>query len=147
MTRDANPCEDSCAEERPSKQTFEYRVADGSANPYLIVAGLVVAALRGIEMPAALEMAEQLYVSGNIFRPEFRERLATFRQLPASCVESAEALEAKRAIFEADGIFPTGMIESRIASLKAFDDRGLSERLYGNNEAIRELVEEYLHIA
>jgi glutamine synthetase len=39
------------------------------------------------------------------------------------------------------------MIESRITSLKAFDDRGLSERLYGNNEAIRELVEEYLHIA
>jgi len=147
MTRDANPCEGPCAGERPSKQTFEYRVADGSANPYLTVAGLVVASLRGIEMPGALEMAEQLYVSGNIFRPEFRERLATFRQLPASCVESAEALEAKRAIFEADGIFPTGMIESRIASLKAFNDLGLSERLYGNNEAIRALVEEYLHIA
>jgi len=147
MIRDANPCEGSCAGERPSKQTFEYRVADGSADPYLTVAGLVVAALRGIEMPEALDMAERLYVSGNIFRPEFRERLATFKQLPASCVESAEALEAKRAIFEADGIFPAGMIESRISTLKAFDDRGLSEKLYGNNDAIRELVEEYLHIA
>ncbi|WP_292518363.1 glutamine synthetase family protein [Methanoculleus sp.] len=147
MTRDANPCEVEARAERPSKQTFEYRVADGSADPYLTVAGLVVAALRGIEMPDALEAAERLYVSGNIFRPEFKERLAEFRQLPASCVESAEALEAKRAIFEENGIFPAGMIESRISTLKSFNDRGLSERLYGNNEAIRELVEQYIHVA
>ncbi|MCK9277767.1 MAG: glutamine synthetase family protein [Methanoculleus sp.] len=147
MTHDANPCEDRCREERPSKQTFEYRVADGSADPYLIVAGLVVASLRGIEMPGVLDAAERLYVSGNIFRPEFRERLAEFRQLPASCVESAEALEAKREIFEENGVFPAGMIESRISTLKAFNDRGLSERLYGNNEAIQELVEQFLHVA
>jgi glutamine synthetase len=147
MIRDANPGENGHRQNRPSKQTFEYRVADGSADPYLIVAGLIVAALRGIEMPEALAMAEKLYVSGNIFRPEFKERLAEFRQLPASCVESAEALEAKRAIFEANGIFPAGMIESRIDTLKAFGDRGLSERLYGNNDAIRELVDRYIHVA
>ena len=67
--------------------------------------------------------------------------------LPASCVESAGALEAKRAIFEKYGIFPPGMIDSRIAALKAFDDLGLSERLYGNKEAIRELVNKFLHVA
>ena len=147
MAHDANPCEEAWQEKRPSKQTFEYRVADGSADPYLTVAGLIVASLHGIEMPNALEMAERLYVSGNIFRPEFRERLAELKQLPASCVESAEALEAKRAIFEKDGVFPAGMIDSRIANLKAYNDRGLSERLYGNNEAIRELVNQYLHVA
>ena len=147
MTLDANPCEDRCREERSSKQTFEYRVADGSADPYLTVAGLIVASLHGITMPGALEAAERLYVSGNIFRPEFKERLAEFDQLPASCVESAEALEAKRAIFEENGVFPAGMIESRISTLKAFNDRGLSEKLYGNNEAIRELVEQFLHVA
>jgi len=43
MTLDANPCEDRCREERSSKQTFEYRVADGSADLYLTVAGLIVA--------------------------------------------------------------------------------------------------------
>ncbi len=147
MTLDANPCEDRCREERSSKQTFEYRVADGSADPYLTVAGLIVASLHGITMPGALEAAERLYVSGNIFRPEFKERLAEFDQLPASWVESAEALEAKRAIFEENGVFPAGMIESRISTLKAFNDRGLSEKLYGNNEAIRELVEQFLHVA
>ncbi|GLI47283.1 glutamine synthetase family protein [Methanoculleus bourgensis] len=147
MTFDANPCEDRCREERSSKQTFEYRVADGSADLYLTVAGLIVAALHGITMPGALEAAERLYVSGNIFRPEFKERLAEFDRLPASCVESAEALEAKRAIFEENRIFPAGMIDSRVFTLKAFNDRDLSEKLYGNNEAIRELVEQFLHVA
>jgi len=147
MARDANPAEKGPAGDRPSKQTFEYRVADGSADLYLTVAGLIVASLHGIEMPDALEVAERLYVSGNIFSPAFKERLAEFRQLPASCVESAVALEAKRAIFEKYGIFPPGMIDSRIAALKAFDDLGLSERLYGNKEAIRELVNEFLHVA
>jgi glutamine synthetase len=147
MTLDANPCEDRCREERSSKQTFEYRVADGSADLYLTVAGLIVAALHGITMPGALEAAERLYVSGNIFRPEFKERLAEFDRLPASCVESAEALEAKRAIFEENRIFPAGMIDSRVFTLKAFNDRDLSEKLYGNNEAIRELVEQFLHVA
>jgi glutamine synthetase len=147
MTRDANPAEKGHVRDRPSKQTFEYRVADGSADLYLTVAGLIVASLHGIEMPDALEAAERLYVRGNIFSPAFKERLAEFRQLPASCVESAGALEAKRAIFEKYGIFPPGMIDSRIAALKAFDDLGLSERLYGNKEAIRELVNKFLHVA
>jgi len=147
MTHDANPCENRHRDERSSKQTFEYRVADGSADPYLTVAGLVVASLHGIGMPGALEAAEKLYVSGNIFRPEFKERLAELEHLPASCVESAGALAAKRAIFEKDGIFPAGMIDSRIAALKAFGDRGLNERIYGDNEAIRELVEQYIHVA
>ncbi|HOB07710.1 MAG TPA: glutamine synthetase family protein [Methanoculleus sp.] len=147
MTRDANPAEKGHVRDRPSKQTFEYRVADGSADLYLTVAGLIVASLHGIEMPDALEAAERLYVRGNIFSPAFKERLAEFRHLPASCVESAGALEAKRAIFEKYGIFPPGMIDSRIAALKAFDDLGLSERLYGNKEAIRELVNEFLHVA
>ena len=147
MTHDANPREARHREDRPSKQTFEYRVADGSADPYLIVAGLVIASLHGIDMPDALDMAGKLYVSGNIFRPEFKERLAGLKHLPASCVESAEALDAKRDIFEENGIFPAGMIDSRIAALRAFDDRGLSERIYGNNEAIRELVEQYIHVA
>jgi len=147
MTRDANPAEKGHVRDRPSKQTFEYRVADGSADLYLTVAGLIVASLHGIEMPDALEAAERLYVRGNIFSPAFKERLAEFRHLPASCVESAGALEAKRAIFEKYGIFPPGMIDSRITALKAFDDLGLSERLYGNKEAIRELVNEFLHVA
>jgi glutamine synthetase len=47
--------------------------------------------------------------------------------------------------FEKDGIFPAGVIDALAAKLKSFNDRGISEELYGNNEAIAKLVKEYLH--
>jgi len=147
MVQHANPNDCSVYEAKESKQTVEYRVADGSANPYLTVAGLIVAALDGLRRPDALELAEKLYVDVNIFRPEFKERLASLKQLPASCWESAEALEAKRQKFEKDGIYPHGMIDSIISKLKAFNDKGLSEKLYGNNAEIAKLVSQFLHIA
>lgn len=147
MACDANPNDNSVLEERPSKQTFEYRVADGSADIYLTLAGLIVSALRGINMPNALELAESLYVDTNIFKPENKERLDQLDQLPVSCFESADVLEAKRAIFEENGIFPAGMIDSRIATLKAFEDEGMSEKLYGKNDEIAEVVASYIHIA
>jgi glutamine synthetase len=31
--------------------------------------------------------------------------------------------------------------------LKAYKDKGLSEKLYGNDEAIAELVAKYIHVA
>ncbi len=143
----ANPADCSQFNIQESKQTVEFRVADGSADPYLTVAGLIVSALDGLRRNDSLELAEKLYVDVNIFSPEFKDRLASLKQLPASCWESAEALEAKRQKFEKDGIFPKGMIDSRIKKLKAFNDKGLSEKLYGNNEEIAKLVAQFLHIA
>jgi len=147
MVKHANPNDDSQYAQMESKQTVEYRVADGSANPYLTVAGLITAALDGLRRPDALELADKLYVDVNIFKPEFKEKLASLKQLPASCWESAEALEAKRQKFENDGIFPKGMIDAIIAKLKSYNDKGLSEKLYGNNEEIAKLVSQFIHIA
>lgn len=147
MISDANPNDCNCQAESVSKQTFEYRVADGSADPYLTVAGLVIAALNGIKRPDALEVADKLYVDVNIFKPEFKDKLAQLKQLPASCYESAEALEAKRSHFEGNGVFPRGLIDARIKKLKSYNDKGLSERIYGKHDEIKTLVEEYLHIA
>ncbi|HDQ08202.1 MAG TPA: glutamine synthetase [Methanoculleus sp.] len=147
MTRNANPNDRSGEEDRPSKQTFEYRVADGSADIYLTLASLIVASLHGLNKPDALDIADALYVESNIFRPENKERLTQLKQLPASCWESAEVLSQKRALFEQNDVFPAGMIDNRIAMLKAFEDEGLSEKLYGKNDEIAELVAQYLHIA
>lgn len=147
MVNHANPADCSCQAPQVSKQTFEFRVADGSANPYLTVAGLIIASLNGLRRSDSLERAEKLYVDVNIFRPEFKERLASLKRLPASCYESAEVLEQKRNVFEADGIFPKGLIDARINGLKSFNDKGLSERIFGKTEEIIKLVEQYLHIA
>ncbi|BDX37149.1 glutamine synthetase [Tenuifilaceae bacterium CYCD] len=147
MIADANPVECGCQGPRESKQTYEFRVADGSADPYLTVAGLIIASLNGIRRADSLEMAEKLYAHVNIFSPEFKDKLATLNQLPASCFESAEVLDKKRSTFEADGIFPKGMIDSKIKKLKSYNDKGLSEKIYGKTEEIKQLVEQYIHIA
>jgi glutamine synthetase len=147
MIQDANPNFHEPEQKAQSKQTFEFRVPDGSADIYLTIAGLIITALKGINMPNSLELAEKLYVDVNIFKPEHKEKLAQLKQLPLSCWESADALGAKREIFEENHIFPKGLIDSRIAKLKAYNDKGLSEKLYGNNEDIKKLVDKFLHIA
>jgi len=130
-----------------SKQTFEYRVADGSAQLYETVAALIVGAIHGLEMPNALEMAGKLYASGNIFDKAYTDFLKTLAQLPTCCAESADVLNKKRSLFEADEIFPAGVIDSQIEKLKAYKDQGLSDKILGDDKKFAALVSEYIHIA
>ncbi len=124
---------------------MELRFPDGSADIYTLFAGLVVAAEHGLVMDNALEKADSLYVSYNIFRDQgFAEKL-NLESLPASCYESAESLLDKRHYFEKDGIFPAGVIDNITARLKAYNDRDLSEKLYNKTEEISKLVRQYLH--
>ena len=133
--------------DKVSKQTFEYRVADGSADLYETVAALIMGAMHGLEMNGALDLADKLYASGNIFDPAYKDFLATLDQLPTCCDESADVLNAKRELFERDGIFPTGVIDAQIKKLKAYGDKGLSDSLLGDAEKFAELVEQYIHVA
>ncbi len=145
MINDANPCECSDHGTFDGKQTVEFRSPDGSADIYLLLAGLVVAARHGLEMENALDIAGELYVDVNIFMEEHKDKLARLRGLPDSCWESADALDEKRDVFEKNGVFPSGVLKNVITRLKSYDDKNLSERLYGNNDAIRELVIKYIH--
>ena len=133
--------------DKVSKQTFEYRVADGSADLYETVAALIMGAMHGLEMNGALDLADKLYASGNIFDPAYKDFLATLDQLPTCCDESADVLNAKRELFERDGIFPTGVIDAQIKKLKAYGDKGLSDSLLGDAEKFAELVDQYIHVA
>jgi glutamine synthetase len=81
----------------------------------------------------------------NIFHEEHKDKLAKLEKLPASCSESADILQARRADFEKNGVFPAGVIDNTVKKLKSYNDHKLSEKLYGNNEAIRELVMKYIH--
>ena len=145
MIKDANPQETSDSETTGIRQTVEFRAPDGSADLYLLMAGLVIAIQHGLEMEDGLEYANNLYVSGNLFtreNSEFREKL---KSLPASCYESAENLNSQRSWYEKDNVFPAGLIDSIIKRLKSYDDKDLSERLYGKKEQLAELVKKYLH--
>jgi glutamine synthetase len=84
-------------------------------------------------------------VDGNVFSPENKSLQAKLPQLPASCAESAACLLRDREIYEADGVFSPVVIEGMARKLQAYNDRDLSERLFGKEEEIKKLVEEYLY--
>ena len=145
MAKDANPLERGRADEPMDSQTVEFRCPDGSANIHHLLAGLAVACRHGLESNHSLELAQQLYVDGDIFAAEnksIRERLLL---LPSSCWESAEKLVHDRAIYEKDGVFSSVVIDGIVGKLRSFNDKDLSEKLYGKEEEIKKLVTEYLN--
>ena len=96
-------------------------------------------------MKIAAEMAEKLYVDVNIFHEEHKDKLAQLKGLPLSCHESAECLIQLRSFFEKDGVFSPTVIVGISKMLKAYDDKGMSEKLYGKNDQIKHLVDKYIH--
>ncbi len=145
MIKDANPSDTTEFQKMPSKQTVEIRSPDGSSDIYKLFAGLVIAAEYGLEMKDGLKRAEELYVNYNIFDDSDKGKKKKLESLPASCWESAECLITQRKYFEKDGVFPAGVIDNVVAKLKAFDDKGLSEKLYNRNDEISKLVNQFLH--
>ncbi len=145
MARDANPQDRGESPNLSSNQTVEFRCPDGSANIYLLLAGLAVAARHGLEMNNALELASKLYVDVNIFSPEHEGVQEKLPQLPTSCWESAENLLRDREIYQRDGVFSSMVIDETAKKLRDYDDKGLSERLYGKEDETRELINKYLH--
>jgi glutamine synthetase len=145
MVRDANPREKGEPSEFMDGQTVEFRSPDGSANVYLLLAGLAVAARHGLEMEGALELADRLYVDVNIFSPEHEKVQQSLPQLPASCWESAEILLRDRAVYEKDGVFPPGLIDGVAKQLRSYEDRGLSQRLARRGDEMKKLAAQYLH--
>jgi glutamine synthetase len=71
--------------------------------------------------------------------------LQKLKQLPASCYEAAEMLLKDRKVYEKYGVFPPGMIDKLANDLKAYDDKDMSEKLFGNADALKEIVDKFIH--
>jgi len=145
MITDANPQEKDTQDGFGSRQTVEFRCPDGSADIYLLCAGLTVAARHGMEMKNALAFAEQTYVDVNIFEDQYKSRVSQLQQLPCSCIESAEFLQKQRKIYEEYNVFPPKIIDGLIRYLSNFNDANLRESIKDNEKEIMKLVNTYLH--
>ncbi|MBF0547657.1 MAG: glutamine synthetase [Candidatus Riflebacteria bacterium] len=142
MIYDANPKEKEPYIDPMSNQTVELRSADGSANVYLLLASITTAARHGLENIDSLKIAEKLYVSYDVGK---KQQGLNLPQLPASCFEAGEQLLKDRAFYEKYQVFPTAMIDGVAASLMKYKDKDLSERMFGNGDALMQLVKQYLH--
>ena len=141
----ANPLEREHNNTVVDKQTVEMRSPDGSADIYMMLAGLVVAARTGFESEDALEIANKCYVDINIHDKKHEERLHSLEQLPLSCWESAEQLEQKRNIFERDGVFSPSLIDGVLTKLKSYNDKEIRKEADENPSIIKELVDLHYH--
>lgn len=148
MVKDANaPYEISDVPYIPGKQTAEFRVPDGSADVYHLLAAMVMAMQSGIESEDGLNVAKELKIEVNIFKDENKHIIDKLDQLPVSCYESAIELEKDCDFYNADNVFPKGSIDRFVKLLKSYDDKDLSERLYGKEDEIRELVKQFVNYA
>jgi glutamine synthetase len=110
-----------------SRQTVELRSPDGSAMTHLLLAGIAMAAEWGITHKESLAIAERLYIHGSKFKDEKLQQ--SLPVLPRSCVESARFLEAKRELYEREGIFPPSVISYMAELLRAEGDENMNRYL------------------
>ena len=137
MVAHANPgSTEPVPEPATDPQTVELRLGDGSADVHLLLAGMAVAAKRGLSDPGSLELAERLSTDNH----------DDFEKLPTSCVESADVFETEREMFEADGVFPGLLVDALLDNLRDADDATLAGELAEDEVARDELIRRHWHI-
>ena len=145
MVRKENPKEEAIDLDLADKQTFEFRCPDGSADIYLLIAGLCVGARHGLEMPGALELAEKTYVDVNIFDEKHKEKQKQLDHLPDSCVKAAAFLREKADVYRQYGVFSERLINGVAGELEAYQDENLRAEISHNREETMKLVRRFLH--
>jgi len=145
MINDVNPQEKGDKIDFSDKQTVEFRSPDGSADIYLLLAGLTIAAKTGLQMEDALSIAEKTYVDINIFDEEHKDKLEQLDHLPASCVEAAKMLKEQMEYYTKDNVFPKKLLETLATRLEKFDDEGLIGKIQGDDEKVMELVQRHFN--
>jgi glutamine synthetase len=122
-----NSQEEEASQKLESRQTVELRSPDGSALVHLLAAGITMAAEWGLTNPDSLQIAEEHYVTGNVFQNQ--ELLDKLPALPRSCVESSRILLEKRDLYEREDVFPDSIIEYVVGLLRAENDEKMNQVL------------------
>ena len=138
MCKAANPQEISDMPDIMNKQTVEFRCPDGSANVYLLLAGLTVAATTGMQSENWKEITDKTYMTDKTDK-------STLEQLPESCYQSAECLEKQRKYYEANNVFDASLIDGMITELKSYNDANLRKETENNPEKIKQLVKQFFY--
>jgi glutamine synthetase len=124
LAKKLNPQQKENYQHQGSRQTVELRSPDGSAITHLLLAGIVMAAEWGLTNDDSLNLADKLYVKGNIFQD--KELLNRLSSLPKSCVESARIIYIKRNLYERENVFPPSTIEYIAKLLNSENDESMN---------------------
>ena len=147
MLADANPLESTeNTIDSGTKQTIEFRCPDGSADIYLLMAGLTVAARHGFEMQDGPGYARERYVNVNIFEDAHKAVAEKLRHLPDSCEASAGCLESQRAVYEKYQVFSPGLIQGLVTKLQSYKDAQLRQDIGNDEQKTLEWVNKYINV-
>lgn len=133
------------------RQTVEIRSADGSADIYLMLAGITTAARIGLTSADSLEVAEKTFIDINIHDKNHENKRLQLKRLPSSCYESALELESNRKLFEtgANGSsntpFSHYLIDGVISKLKSYNDTDIRKEAEESPAKMEELVKKYYY--
>lgn len=140
-----NPQEKGRIVDFSNKQTVEVRSPDGSADIYMLLSAITIAARTGFEMNNPIDLAKNTYVDINIFDEENKKKQKELDQLPSSCVESARRLEDQRSYYTKYDVFPDSVIDLLIKTLINKNDEGLIGRIQNDDEKVMDLVTKYFN--
>lgn len=96
----------------PRKMRFEYRVADGTCNPYLAMGAMLMAAIDGIKNNMIPEEMGFGPIDDNVFAKGYDT--SELSCLPTSLDEALDSLIADRGFLESDDVFTPDLIDAFI---------------------------------
>lgn len=96
-----------------SPPTIEFRLPDGSAHPYLLLAGVAQAVLRGAETEDLDRLLAETASSGG------DDDRRTMQPVPRSFEDVSFAVSEFRGVFEEGGVFPPALIDRTLKRLEA----------------------------
>lgn len=102
----------------PNEKRFEYRPPDATANPYLAIAGMIMAGIDGIErdiLPTEENMFGPINGSVDALPEEKRAKIAS---LPRNLLEAADALVSDHSFLTAGEVFSEAVIEKIVEKEK-----------------------------
>ncbi len=96
----------------PKKMRFEYRVPDGTCNPYLATAAMLMAAIDGIKNEMEPEKMGFGPIDENVFRNGYDT--SGLHCLPESLGEALDSLAEDREFLQTDDVFTPDLIDAFI---------------------------------
>jgi glutamine synthetase len=118
----------------PKKMRFEYRAPDGTCNPYLAMAAMLMAAIDGIKNNMEPEKMGFGPIDENVFDDGYDT--SDLLCLPASLTEALDSLEEDREFLQSDDVFTPDLIDGFVkvkrdeAALFSGNPHPLEHRMY-----------------
>jgi len=145
MIHKANPQESGDIVDFSNKQTVEVRSPDGSADIYLLIAGITVAARHGFEMKKPLDVAKKLMSTSIFLMMKIRKSRKNLHNCQRHVLSRQNDLKSKENFYSKYDVFPDSVINLLHNMLSNMNDKGLIAKIQDDEDKVMDLVNYYFN--